>query len=257
MNLRTFTSQIKPYATFNREERNLAAIFFHALNLGDNTARFLQASGCRAPDPSWETAIYYEFAYIRDLWNDIESEQLKRDLILHFLRRHDEDRLRTCDTEAFNTHFGAMPKPSKGYIQSPGNWSVRLFERTIQDNDDFLATCMFKWSFNAKPDIVIQTGPDRCVCIEAKLESGEGQYPTSSEEKALFNRRGLPRVAQTDLQRYALKNLLGFDTEFLFLSPKPSSSGTHRLVTWGAAFDSMDTTTLPTYMKQTIAAMAG
>ena len=72
--LRTSARLTAPYATYNREERNLAAIFFYALNLGDNTKRFLHAADCKPPDASWDPAVYYEFAQRRDLWNRIDNE---------------------------------------------------------------------------------------------------------------------------------------------------------------------------------------
>ena len=257
-NIRSFIELDKPYTTFNREERNLAAIFFHVLNLGDNTDRFLRAAGCRPLEPSWEPAIYYEFALLRDIWwTQIHTEAMKRTTILRFLPTSEHHRLQRCTTEEFNSHFGAVPRPSTKYIQSPSTWSVPRFDGNIGDNQEFLATCMFKWAFNAKPDLVIQTGPDRCVCIEAKLESGEGRYPGGKNDKAVFRRRGLAPVTQTELQRYTMVDLLGFDTDFVLLAQRESRSSTHRFLTWKSAFEAMEVKDLPTYMKQTVRAAVG
>lgn len=258
MNIRNFIGLEKSYSTFNREERNLAAIFFHTLNIGDNTSRFLEVAGCGPPQPSWEPHIYFEYALLRDLWGtEILTDQQKRQTILQFLSANDAQRLRHCDIQSFNAHFGATPKPSVKHIQSPGRWSVPRFHATIASNEDFLAACKFKWAFNAKPDLVIQTGPNECLCIEAKLGSPEGRYPSTKKEKALFRERGLAPVTQTDLQRHALVDLLGFETDFVFLAQKASSSTTHRFLTWTQAFDAMATDTLPRYMKETLYAVAG
>jgi len=257
MNIRDFVGLDKPYSAFNREERNLAAIFFHTLVLGENTSRFLALAGCTPPEPSWEPQIYFEYAFLRDLWaTQIPTNQQKRDTILQLLAPSDAERLRRCDIESFNAHFGATPKPSITDIQSPGRWSVRRFHGTITSNEDFLATCMFKWAFNAKPDLVIQAGPNRCVCIEAKLKSPEGKYPTDDKERAIFRARGLPSVTQTDLQRHAMEVLLGFRTDFVFLAQRASRTTSHRFLTWTQAFDAMNTDSLPRYMKDTLAAVA-
>jgi hypothetical protein len=186
----------------------------------------------------------------------IADEEKKRELVLRFLPIGEPEHLRNVSIEAFNRFFGAGWRPSPDYIQSPGTWSMGRFDETIASNEDFLATCRFKWAFNAKPDIVIQTGQSSCVCIEAKLESDEGRYPTSAKEKAIFKRRGLSRVLQTELQRYMLTELLGMEAEFLFLALKrPSEKSEHRLVTWSEAFAAMDLDLIPAYMQSTISAM--
>ena len=255
MNLRRFVGLDKPFATFNREERNLAAIFFFAINCDGNLARFLSAAGCNWPQDDWEPAVYFEFTYIRDLWKQISQDDQKRAFILACIKTPKNDWLADCPIEDFNRFFGAGPNPSKTQIQSPSRWGLRRFDNNIEDNETFLAVCMFKWAFNAKPDLVIQTGPDQCVCIEAKLKSGEGSYPGSKEDKAVFRRRGLSTVRQTSLQHFALIELLGFETEFVYLALKRPAEEGHRFVSWAAAFDAMQTEALPNYMKQTIAAM--
>ena len=263
MNLRRFAGVEKPFATFNREERNLAAIFFFALNLDGNMSRFLAAAGCQPPQAGWEPTVYFEFTYVRDIWKQIATNEQRRALILRFLRTTRTATLAHCSVEEFNGCFiGEVFKdgirrrgPSTKYIESPSNWGLAQYDKTIDDNESFHATCMFKWAFNAKPDLVIQTGPDQCVCVEAKLESREGQYPSNSEEKKIFKRRGLDFVGQTTLQQFALADLLGFETEFVFLARKPPKSEGHRFLSWASAFDAMETGALPAYMKQTIAAM--
>ena len=154
--------------------------------------------------------------------------------------------------------FGAVPKPSEKYVQNPGNWSVARFSSAITDNDDFLATCIFKWCFNAKPDLVLQIAAERVVCIEAKLESGEGRYPMASIEKKIFRRRGLPSVGQTEVQRHMFERILGYETEFILLAKKrPRLEASHRFLSWGKAFDALDCDGMPEFMRRTIRATAG
>ena len=259
MNIRQFLGIGDDYASFNREERHLAAIFFHALHLGDNLSRFLRAAGSeQTVAAGHDVSVAFEFAYLRDAWWGIDDNATKRRLIETFLEPARSAALRETDVLAFNSYFGAGPKPSRLHIQSPSNWSVGRFDPHIASDDDFLEVCRFKWAFNAKPDLVIQTANDRCICIEAKLESGEGRYPSSQSEKQIFKRRGLDYVTQTDLQRYMLEELLGFETEFLFLASRPpAAASSHRFISWSDAFDAMSASELPAHMRATIAAMTG
>ena len=131
------------------------------------------------------------------------------------------------------------------------------FDRTIKDDDEFLKTCIFKWAFNAKPDIVIHTSKDEAVCIEAKLKSSEGQYPQSGSEKRIFGSRGLGYVRQTGLQRYLMQDLLGIETQFVFLVEKPAeTSHTHELLLWKDAFRSLDVSGLPRFIHEIIGAIS-
>jgi hypothetical protein len=249
-NIRHILDRDWAYWSFCREERNFAAVLYHLLLCGDNLQRFCDVVGyqARLSDP----AVYFEYAYLRDLWNGLGgltkgSSQLalvnssKREAILELLNPSDAGRLATCSVQEFNQHFGAVPKASTWCIQSPGAWSLSGFKHTITDPGEFLRTCKFKWAFNAKPDIVIHADLDHALCIEAKLESGEGQYPTSQAERALFKELGLAPVSQTELQRYLMRDMLGMDTEFLFLAEKTSGQSTeHRVVSWKMAFNVMD-----------------
>ena len=132
-----------------------------------------------------------------------------------------------------------------------------MFNKTIIDDDEFLKTCMFKWAFNAKPDIVIHTSRDEAVCIEAKLKSSEGKYPQSGSEKTIFKSRGLDYVRQTALQRYLMQDLVGIETQFVFLVEKPAkTSYTHELLFWKDVFSSLDVSGLPQFMHEIIAAVS-
>lgn len=136
------------------------------------------------------------------------------------------------------------------------------FSPTISDNDEFLALCIFKWCFNAKRDLVLQTAAEHVVCIEAKLESGEGRYPGASREKEIFKTRGFSSVGQTDVERYMFEQVLGYETEFILLARKRPRSETsheasHRFLSWREAFDAMECADIPACMAETIRAMAG
>jgi len=89
-----------------------------------------------------------------------------------------------------------------GEIESPSNWSASRLSETFDDNDELLRTCIFKWAFNVKPDLAVQTPQGRVLVVEAKWVSVEGTYPSASLEKEILNTRGLPRVSQTQVQRF-------------------------------------------------------
>ena len=253
MNIREYLNCKSSYAPINREERNLAAILYHVLLLNDNLGQFLALIECPFDVLESEMGIYVEYAYPRDLWSRIGDNETKKGLILALLKPTNADELQEMTVSEFNRHFGAVPQPSTKHIQSPGLWSVSRFDTTIEDDDEFLKTCMFKWAFNAKPDIVIHTSRDEAVCIEAKLVSSEGMYPQSGVEKKIFRSRGLEYVSQTSLQRYLMEDLLGIDTWFVFLAQKTRQSiATHRVVTWKDVFASLDLSRVPGFMEEMI-----
>ena len=255
-NIRQYLNWTGSYSAINREERNLAAILYHALLVNDNLDRFLALIECPGDVVESEMGIYLEYAYVRDLWFHIEENDTKRRLILELLKPMNSNELQGMTDLEFNSHFGAAPKPSKMYIQSPGLWSLSRFDKTIEDDDEFLKTCLFKWAFNAKPDIVIHTSRDEAVCIEAKLVSPEGQYPQSGGEKGIFRSRGLEYVRQTTLQKYLMEDLLGINTWFVFLVQKTSQAAdSHQLLLWEDVFRSLGLSDIPRFMRETISAV--
>jgi hypothetical protein len=258
MNVRELLGWTAPYESFNREERNLAAIFFHALNLPGNLDAFLAATGCAPVAAGFSPAVFYEYAYLRDLWNGLADNGAKCAVIENVLGLACVPQPSSMPVGDLNRLFGAVPKASETDIQSPGKWSVAQLSVAIKDNRDFLAACVFKWCFNAKPDLVLQTAAERVVCIEAKLGSGEGRYPAASAEKEIFKRRALAGVGQTEVQHHLFQQILGYETEFLLLARnKPRSEGSHRYLSWADAFECMDCTGLPAFMEETIRATTG
>lgn len=255
MDIRTFLGiKDKPYAKFVREERHLTAILFHALNLKGNLRRFVEAIEC--PDllsSAYDPATYYEFSFLRDAWNQIESNDVKRSLIETSLPKCALPEEGGVMPLAFNTHFGVSGNASKDHIQSPGRWSMAKFDENIKKTEAFKATCLFKWSFNAKPDLVIQTSRNQCICIEAKLGSGEANYPVSNKEKAIFKKRNLGPIRQTQVQAYLMQDLLGFEVEHFFLSMRgKEKSPVFRAVAWDKVFGAMSLKSLPDQMKLTL-----
>lgn len=254
MNIRTYLNFKDGYNKINREERNLAAIFYHTLLLGDNLKTFLNRIDCKFPIMDTEMGIYFEYAFIRDLWSIIrQGNHFKRKLILDLLQPNNRQDLEAKTILEFNTYFGAVPKPSATDIQSPGNWSIGYYHNTIKDNDEFLKVCKFKWCFNAKPDIVIHTSHDTAICIEAKFVSIEGQYPNSEKEKNIFKARQIPMVGQLSIQN-KIMDLLGISTQFIFLvqhkSPAFNNDSGIIELTWKEAFANLDTTNCPYFIKQ-------
>lgn len=239
------------YFKINREERNLAAIFYHTLLLDNNLKRFVKLIGCEHEIVENEMGIYFEYAFIRDLWSNIRSgNEFKRKLILDFLKPVHRQDLEKLSILEFNQHFGAIRTPSADVIASPSNWSIKYYDKNISDNSEFLEICKFKWCFNAKPDIVVSTSHDTAICIEAKFESREGQYPSNEYERGVFERRSIPLIGQLSIQKKLMEDILGIKTDYIFLVQKKSSSDTHKTWTWKDAFDCLDTSGCPYFIKE-------
>jgi hypothetical protein len=258
MNIRTFLDYKNGYYLINREERNLAAIFYNLLLQGNNLNRFLATINCSFPVIDEEMAIYFEYAYLRDLWNNIDKKELdiekrnciKKSTILEFLKPINSEELSKMSIFDFNKFFGSVPRPSSTDIQSPGNWSIRYYEDRIKNDDEFLKVSKFKWCFNAKPDIVIHTTHDSAICIEAKFESIEGKYPSNDREKEIFNRRGIPYVGQLHIQKKIMNDLLGIETKYIFLVQKKSLSDTHETFSWKEVFSKLDIADSPHFVQE-------
>jgi hypothetical protein len=248
VNIRQIAEFTSSYSEINREERNYAAILFAALCLPGNAAKFLHICGIDEA-PGSDFGIYFEYAYLRDLWYKLDNEKVKKDIIRQHLQISNIGDILSKSVKEINLQFGVAGEPSSEYVQFPGKWAITKYDSQFPDNDDFLKICRFKWSFNIKPDIVIHLDNDRAVCIEAKYCSGEGSYPASEVEKAIFKRRELDYVGQTDLQMYMMEVLLGVRTDFLFLASKCEKSETHRVVDWAEVFRSLDLEMMPKFAR--------
>lgn len=241
-NLRTALGFTDGYDMICREERNLAAIFYHLLLNPANLASFLELIHCDQRVVPDEMAIFFEYAFVRDLWSSrVKDERTARRCIEQFVQPPAPDALRKLSIRQFNEFFGVAGTPSVTDIQMPARWSIPKYGPNIDDNEFFLRVCKFKWAFNAKPDIVIHTSRETAICVEAKIESGEGRYPSSPADCREFTRRKLRPVRQTELQKFVFEDLLGIHAAYVFLVPDSSQrSETHETLTWSKAFESLD-----------------
>lgn len=203
-------------------------------------------------EPGLEFGVYFEYAYLRDLWSIIKQEGTKKEIIRRHLQIKGIDEILDFPTIHINKLFGVDGIPSDQFIQYPGKWSIVKNHEHFPDKSDFLNICRFKWSFNIKPDIVIHLDKERAICIEAKYESVEGTYPVSEYEKKIFRDRGIPFVRQTKLQKYMMDELLGIETDFRFLLLKKSAGNTHKEMTWAESFGCMNLNYLPDFAKEMV-----
>ncbi len=117
MNLRSLTNFRNGYYEINREERNLAAIFYHALLINDNTKKFLNKIYCELPIIENQIGIYFEYAYIRDLWNRInQGNEFKLQLTLYLLQPNNRLELEKSTVYDFNKYFVAIPTFSSDHL---------------------------------------------------------------------------------------------------------------------------------------------
>ena len=66
-NIRDSLNFQKSYYEINREERNLTAILYHLLCIESNLRLFLEILNIPESYNYFETEIYYEYAFLRDL----------------------------------------------------------------------------------------------------------------------------------------------------------------------------------------------
>ena len=260
LNFRKLSGIDDSYFKINREERNLCAILFHTLLIENNFNLFLNKINCDFPIVENEKSIYLEYAFIRDIWEKIrtnngiyEGNKIKRKIILDFLNLSNRSDLEKMSISNFNNLFvqSEKRKPSSTEIESPGNWSVAKFDENLSNNTEFLNVCKFKWSFNAKPDIVINTSNNQAICIEGKFKSGESNYPTNKNEKEIFKRRELSFVGQLSMQPNIMK-LLGIESKFVLLANSKIVTKTHVSYTWKEIFHSLNISSCPAFIKEWI-----
>jgi hypothetical protein len=274
MTLRSLRESHRLYYEFNREERHLAAILFHVLAQPENVRRLLKfVIGCDWEVHQMQFGIYFEYSLLRDLWHTLgskaEANKDKQKLILEMLPvggKFSEEFLGQLSDISdknpgeFNKYF--LGRGSKEFIQSPANWQLQTMggEDSKFDNDSLIAACKLKWAFKAKPDIVIHTDAKRAICIELKLESGEGSYPANSGEIEILKHRSLYGkdekfpfpIEQTYIQKFLMKELLGLDTQFLLVTRGRAADhgreeNEQKAISWYNLFDKLDLN-LPPFM---------
>jgi hypothetical protein len=163
----------------------------------------------------------------------------------------------------FNAFFIGHTRSSAEYVQSPANWQLRWLSDSLARESDLIVACKIKWAFRVKPDIVIHADNQHSLCIELKLDSLEGYYPAASAEKQILVERGLFAAGHTkpfpiyqrDLQKFLMRDLLGLDCSFRFITRSNSSDSD--CLTWSNLLEALKPLPdLPLYMH-TALEMAG
>lgn len=253
---------------FVREERFFCSILAHLLmQEGPNMKTFLdfvsESIDGRSPVPdvdARDAEIYLEFSFLRDRWDSLgRDNDAKRALIMALLARVPEVQSHGVPEfpEAigdFNGFFiGSRGLRISRDIASPGQWSVAALAERFRGNPElFRGICKFKWSFNIKPDIVIVVRGSKPLSIEAKLESGEGQYPSNRRERAIFDElfgSEQGHVGQIELQQFMFNVLLDEPCDSLFLTRNP---GTGAHIAWQEVFEKLDAGTSISFVGKLI-----
>lgn len=240
------------YGDYCREERNFGAILYHLLLDSTYMSSFLKLID-QPPRDMKDIRIYFEYAHLRDMWKEVASQKTElsakneryRQAIISMLHASkDNERLPLDkDCKKFNEFFiGPGTKASADHIQMPGRWSATQFDAWVANGERAFAerACMLKWAFNAKPDLVLDLGEGKAICIETKLECGESTYSVkSASNSVLFSMR------QTELQVFIMEDLLGYETDFVMIDkqgarkdPKPG----WKALSWHEVFSEREPT---------------
>lgn len=259
-----------PFLTIVREERQFSFLLAHLLlQRGPSLEAFLRlvdnANGTSTPvEPTaalTEAEIYVEYAFLRDEWFDLgvnssdsttamskaDCNARKRGRVvdlLESLRLNDlAKQLPDGSPAEFNEFFMATAGSRiVKDIASPALWSVKgLAQNFGHDPHTFLQLCKLKWAFHIKPDIVILRPSRTALCIEAKLESGEGNYPSGEDAKTFDQVMGPGhRVGQFALQSFLFEEVLGVRCLPVIIQKTfPAVGVTHPLLTWGQVFSEL------------------
>ncbi|MBA4180132.1 MAG: hypothetical protein C0506_06035 [Anaerolinea sp.] len=261
----------RPFYTFVREERQFCAVLAHLLmQKGPNLGAFLNVVNARTGSsyPTEyldEAEIYLEFAFLRDAWELLNAplshpgvrrtvgalasiNQAKHTRIRLLLDRSgltDFDIPSAADPATFNERFmGRAGRSVKHDISSPGRWSIPAMLKHVNGGKDvpfgvIEALAKLKWCFNIKPDLVLMLPGQPVLCVEAKLESGEGTYPSGDDAEAL--RRAFPTYKkpwrQFDIQAHLFGKLLAVSHTQIVVS---RSAARPEDLTWAQVFGAME-----------------
>lgn len=267
-NLRELLNVNGEYHTFNREERFYAALLYHFL-LKPKELRIFLNSINHGYDPD-KVRIFFEYAHARDLWAEAKAAARKvsgtsisvlnaelRSAIVSLVDPSESLGLSKLSDREFNAFFGAR---SETQIQMPGRWSKKSFSKWVTDGGREFAerACTLIWAFNAKADLVIHTGDNQAICIEAKVVSSESTYSAAAGD-------GAPDFVrtQTDIQRFILNDLLGYKTIFVFLSVNGTAGISSKLareqsigLCWEDVFGRMDLTDELPFVRESLKSLA-
>lgn len=253
MNIRQIAGIDCSYSRINREERQYAALLFAALCLPGNAQRFLRHLGFTSDHLGPDFGIFFEYAFLRDIWNKIDNDKTRREILRRLLAIQSIDRILELASSDINQKFKGLSRTfTSKSIHSPASWVVSRFADAFPENADFLNICRFKWCFNIKPDLVIHLDKDTAICIEAKHESCAGTYPASKSERQIFRDRQLKPIGQLELQKYLMEDLLGVETTFICLASRQTANSTHQSMQWAEAFSCLDLGSLPPFATKMI-----
>lgn len=241
----------KDYNLINREERNLTAILYSALCNTNNVNEFLKLIGASSDEQV--IGMYYEYSYLRDLWHALTHDTDKLSLIRSKLKFLNGIIFDLNNIQNTNSSLGIANNISSKTIQSPGRWSIAKLNSIYTDRShEFEECCKFKWSFNIKPDMVIQLSNGKAICIETKFESGESTYPLDKAEKKIFKDRKIQPVKQLEMQMHMMTELLGFDTTFILITDRNIESNSHTKYSWHQIFELLDISFMPDYIQKMV-----
>ena len=246
----------KPYHDFCREERSHAAIFYALLCREENLRRFVKMCTNAPILEGTCPAPYFEYAYLRDYWASMKSGE-RQECLLRWLPnelRDEIESLRKTNVQKANERLGVVGRSSSRELQMPGRWGVAkiISKNPGMAKDDLLKLCKLKWSFNIKPDILIELAGNHTICIEAKVCSRQSSYPVSAQERNAFKAAGLEPAGQIEMQEYVLTQLLRRNVTMISLTrepgtatPKNDKPAKYKTLTWGEVYKEMDTLGLP------------
>lgn len=231
----THIGPIVGYHRINREERNHVAILYHLLlHRSTNLEHFLKVTLERPDVDASSCELYLEFALLRDRWHNL-NEDGRRALLEFHLPTVMAER-KGLSIEEVNRSFAVRsPKPSKTEIQSPANWVASRIQGL--DTEMTKAVHELKWCFNLKPDLVIVTKKGQVICIEAKVESGQGRYTCD------LPKGGTHSINQQCCQEIMFTRFLGVeapDLQMVLLGKNSSTKSRSLPITWSKAFAGLD-----------------
>lgn len=253
---------------FVREERLFCAILAHLLlQQGPNLTNFLGLINSKIPPGTdYPTSgldnaeVYFEFSFLRDHWHSLCGNEAKRKRIFSLLSRvkslegYKSEEFQGGISDFNSCFMGKTGERIKKDISYPGRWSVKALHKSFGHNgEEFRDVCRFKWSFNIKPDMVILIPGCKPLCIEAKLESKPGKYPSNRDEQRLFDEKGLERVGQIELQQFMFDRLLESECHSVVINRtgmvKDQSSAA---IGWKEIFSQLETHSSIPYVRMLI-----
>lgn len=103
----------------------------------------------------------------------------------------------------------------------------------------FFDLCRVKWAFHIKPDIVLMRTGLPPICVEAKLESGEGRYPAGKDARTVDRVMGSEkRESQFRLQQFLFGQLFGEPCVPVVIQKWPASFASGApVLSWGQVFN--------------------